>query len=464
MNILRPTPGRKMTRREFLRYYGVASGALTFSPFFLERMTAVCQAAASLTRVYKVKNGNCFQNTAKLWQMLDGPAKYISPTDIVVIKGNAQWPNQGYTHTGVIKGVVDQILQIPGFSGEILICDNIQTETTAGAHGFDATSANRTNNWPDKNWNELAQDYRNNGKPVATVQWVNDSVWRSPPSLPYFSAWNPANGNGWGRSLFVYNTRNTYLSYPVFQSPLTSGRMIDLKNGVWENGSYTGRKIKAIFMPTLNNHGDNGAEDYAGMTSAVKSFFGATEIPSPWNGPLTNGYYHIHSSSYINYTSPTCCAQWAGDLVGRYIKAFYAPVLYITAAMYSGWYSRGRTSPSGTAAATNTVLACENPVSLDYVSGRDVISKCHSPAPTWLDPSTQNNNTWLQLLGCNGQGIGTLDPLQMDVITYDFNYPTATRLDIERKIRDFKAGNATTQDVKDVINQYMSHGDGRSSL
>jgi hypothetical protein len=27
--------------------------------------------------------------------------------------------------------------------------------------------------------------------------------------------------------------------------------MIDMKNGVWENGSYTGRKVKAIFMPTL---------------------------------------------------------------------------------------------------------------------------------------------------------------------------------------------------------------------
>jgi len=115
--------------------------------------------------------------------------------------------------------------------------------------------------------------------------------------------------------------------------------------------------------------------------------------------------------------------------------------------MWSGWYSR--TSTTG-AAATNTVLACENPVSLDFISCRDVIS----PYASWLNP-TLSNNSRLQMLGCNSQGIGTLDPLSIEVISYDFNHPTATRLDVERKIRDFKAGNATQQEVKDVINLYM---------
>lgn len=104
-----------------------------FESIFLERMTAVCEAAGSLTRVYKVMNGaDCFQNITKLWQLLDGPAKFIGPTDVVVMKGNAQWPNQGYTHTGCIKGVIDSILAIPGFSGEILICDNVQIYGMSG--------------------------------------------------------------------------------------------------------------------------------------------------------------------------------------------------------------------------------------------------------------------------------------------------------------------------------------------
>ncbi len=428
----------KMTRREFLRHYGIAASAITFSPFFMERFAAASATMANSIRVYKVKNGDSFQNTAKLWEMLDAPAKYIGASDIVVIKGNAQWPNQGYTHTGCIKGIIDKILAIPGFSGEILICDNTTTGGSPGAWGFDATVGSRVHNWPDHNWNSLAAQYQANGKPVAAKQWTQ-GPWRN-VSFPSFSGWNPAERDGWSRSFFSYNGRPTYLSYPVFQSPLTPGRMIDLKNGVWENYKYTGRKVKAIFMPTLNNHGV-GVEDYAGVTSAIKSFFGATEV-SVTEDLTWNGYYHIHSSSYTQGS-----AYSAGELVGRFINTMYAPVLYITAAMWTGWHSR-----TEQAAATNTVLACENPVSLDYISCRDVIS----PYASWLNPD-QNNNTRRQMLGCGSQGIGTLDPQRIEVITYDFNSPTASRLDVDRKIRDFKAGNATQQDVKDVINLYMQN-------
>ncbi|MGA2789073.1 MAG: hypothetical protein ABSF60_16255, partial [Verrucomicrobiota bacterium] len=440
-----------VTRRNFLRYSGIASSALTFSPFFLERLTAMAAAAPALTRVYKVMNGaDCFQNVAKLWQLLGGPAQFIGATDIVVIKANAQWPNQGYTHTGCIKAVIDAILTIPGFSGEVLLCDNIQGGGLgSGNYGFDATAGNRVNNWPTMNWIQLAASYQSLGQPVALVQWQNDINWRSPQlPLPSWSVWNPASGPGWTRYFLNYSGRNTYISSPVFQSPLTPGRMIDMKNGVWENGSYTGRKVKAIFMPTLNNHDySGGSEDYAGITSAVKSFYGATEI---FHGSPTyisddyvwNGYYSIHSSSFTQSD-----ALAGGTLVGNFINNLYAPVLYITSAIYSGWFNR--TATNG-AAYTNTVLACTNPVTLDYVACRDVIS----PYAAWLNPDL-NNNTRKQILGCNSQGIGTIDPSMFEIVTYDFNHPTTTRLEIDQKVHDFKAGTATQQDVKDVISQYM---------
>jgi hypothetical protein len=123
-------------------------------------------------------------------------------------------------------------------------------------------------------------------------------------------------------------------------------------------------------------------------------------------------------------------------------------VLYITAAMFSGWYNR-----TDVAAQTNTVLACENPASLDYISSRDVIS----PYASWLNPD-QDSHTRQQILGANSQGIGTIDPTKLQVISYDFLNPTATRLDVERKMRDYKAGKATEQDVKDVIKLYMDNG------
>jgi hypothetical protein len=73
---------------------------------------------------------------------------------------------------------------------------------------------------------------------------------------------------------------------------------------------------------------------------------------------------------------------------------------------------------------------------------------------SWLNPDLQNN-TRLQILGCKDQGIGTIAPAEFEVITYDFLHPRASRLDVERKIRDFKLGTATAQDVKDIINVYM---------
>jgi hypothetical protein len=442
---------KRMARRDFLRYSGVASSALTFSPFFLERLAATAAAAAPLTRVYKVMNGaDCFQNIAKLWQLLGGPAQFIGATDVVVIKGNAQWPNQGYTHTGCIKAVIDAILAIPDFSGEILLCDNIQGGGGGGGtYAFDVPSSSRANNWPTMNWTQLAASYKSLGQPVGLVQWQNDSTWRSPQSVPSYSVWNPANGPGWTRYFLNYNGRNTYISSPIFQSPTTPGRMIDMKNGVWENGSYTGRKVKAIFMPTLNNHGvsGGGVEDYAGITSAIKSFYGATEIfhgsPSYISDDyIWNGFYSIHASSYTQFD-----ALAGGNLVGTFINNLYAPVLYITPAIYSGWYDR--TTTNG-AAFTNTVLACTNPVTLDYVACRDVIS----PYAAWLNPNL-NNNTRKQIVGCNSQGIGTIDPSLFQIVTYDFNHPATTRVDIDRKVRDFKAGTATQQDVKGVVNQYM---------
>jgi len=434
-----------ITRREFLRRHAIASSALTLSPFFLERFAGVCQAGSGLTRVYKVQNGTYSQNISMLLSMMGGIGQFISPTDVVVIKGNAQWPNQGYTHTGCIKAVIDSILAIRGFSGEILICDNVQTYGISGQVGFDATVGNRARNWPDQNWNSLAAQYRANGKPVATKRWINDPNWRNPPAgLPCLSAWNPANGEGWGRYFLSYNGKPTYLSYAVFSSPLTAGRMIDIKQGVWENGSYTDRQVKTICMPTLNNHGAGAADNDCGITSAIKSFFGATEIHGGVNGTMASGtYYNIHSSGGLS--NGWVIPQAVGELVATYLKTMFAPALYITSAIWSGSYDRTTQGVQ-----TNTVLACDNPVTLDYVSCRDVIS----PYASWLNPD-QNNQTRQQILGCMNQGIGTIDPTQFEVITYDFNNPTTTRLDIERKVREAKAGNATEQDVKGAIFQYM---------
>lgn len=346
--------------------------------------------------VYLVRNGDCFDNISMLFEMMGGISTFIDPTDVVVIKGNAQWPRQGYTHTGCIKAVIDEILAIPGFSGEILICDNIQSNTTPGTSGFD--TADRGNNWPDHNWNSLAEDYQGRELPVSTKQWFSGGPDRSGPA----DGLNE-NGIGWVRDYFKFRGMDVMISYPYFESPINPGRIIDMQNGVWEGDGYTGRAVKSIFMPTLNNHGW-GSEDYAGVTSAIKSFFGATEIMGGDDGSF-KGYRHIHSASYTDYR-----ADYAGELVARFINTMYSPDLFITAAMWSGHDSR-----TGGATETRTVLACRNPVTLDYVACRDVIS----PLASFLDPD-EDNNTRRQITGCISGGIGTIDDSEFTVFTHDF--------------------------------------------
>ncbi len=414
-----------LTRRGFLRNFGIASSAITFSPFFIDRFASVLANDATI-KVYMVKNGDCFQNTTKIWEMLGGPSKYINSNDVVVIKGNAQWPRQGYTHTGCIKGVINKILEMPGFSGEILICDNVQNNGTIGQYGFDVSEGYyRHHNWPDHNWNSLAGEFQANGKSVATKRWIN--------SVGDIN--RPADGEGWIRNFFSFYDLDTYFSYPIFESPLMAGRMIDMQKGVWENGAYTGQNVKTIFMPTLNNHG-SGSSDYAGVTSAIKSFFGATEI----HDSVFRGYSNVHGSSFNRNR-----ADYAGELTAGFINTMYTPILYITGAMWVGHSSR-----TGDATETKTILACENPATLDYIACRDVIS----PYASYLEPD-QDNNTRQQILGCIRGGVGTINPLEFEVISYDFNNPTVNRVDIDRKINDYKVGNTDESDVKNYINEYM---------
>gem|GEM_PF-1075569 len=428
----------RLSRREFLRRFGIASGAITFSPFFLDRFSRACAQGPDV-KVFLVKNGDHMQNTAKIWQLAGGTSRYIASDDVVIIKCNGQWPDRGYTHTGCVKGVIDKILEIPGFSGEIHICDNVQTYGSAGEFGFDATPGKRTDNWPDHNWNSLAAAYQAAGKPVATKRWYNEPSTGGGIS-------GPAEGEGWVREFFSHHDIPAFLSYPIYDSPITGDYRIDPKHGAWSksSGQYlTDRKVVVLFLPTLNYH-----SGYAGITGAVKCFFGSTEIHGGIGGKLGE-YYQIHSATYQHAgNSENTNAYRAGELTARYMHNQYAPSLFITCAMYSG--HDGRWS---SAVETKTVLACTNPASLDYIACKQVISPLRGDSV--LDPDI-DQPVRRQLLGCADGGVGTIDPARIELVQYDFDNPSATRIDIDNAILDLKSGGATTEtDVKNLIREYM---------
>ena len=69
----------------------------------------------------------------------------------------------------------------------------------------------------------------------------------------------------------------------------------------------------------------------------------------------------------------------------------------------------------GAATYTDTVLACQNPATLDYVACKQVIS----PYAPFLNPDL-NNNTRAQIMGSIAAGVETITPGQFAIQEFDF--------------------------------------------
>ena len=113
-----------------------------------------------------------------------------------------------------------------------------------------------------------------------------------------------AGKHGWVRATYTTtaNSRTVRVPHALLRSAY-SGNVIDLKNGVWNNGSYTGQPVKVIFLPTLNNHGSFGSEDYAGPTSALKCHLGIVEFAG-------SSGVSLHNVGYNTPISPQAMASF----------------------------------------------------------------------------------------------------------------------------------------------------------
>lgn len=394
----------KVPRRRFLKQmcslFAWASFPTLINPFKREAN------AAPTVDIYVSQNGTPVTNMQRVVEMAGGIESYIDADDVVVIKPNLQWRNQGYTHTLATKTLIELILQRPGgFNGEILIAeDHVDFDRTN--QGWSATPENRVNNWPDMNYRELITDFQVD-HPNVTAAPIDGRQTSGPADGPgyvhvYYTTENSPNANG----------RYTRMGYPILESSY-SGRMIDTQNGVWEDGEYTGQNVKLIFLPTLNTH-----SNYAGITSAVKCHVGF--VPLGGN----DQYYGVHSyperySVGFRADLSTNRPEASGECIGELISNIIQPTLYITVAEYAG--HNGRTSH--TAGHTRTIGLCKDPVSLDYWMSRHVLCPLSSGAARY-DPA--NDNVFSrQLSGCHSKGIGTMDESEMAVHLYNFDDTTA---------------------------------------
>ena len=401
-----------------------------------------------LSHVYHVHNGSPEENMKKAVEMLGGIDSIIGPLDIVVLKPNAQWWNQGMTNTDTMKAFIDLVLGIPDFVGEVIVAENHQFAEDS-SRGW--TTKERNGKY---NFNELIQYYQDGGhKNVTKVHW--HVAGRTELPLEGDAQGNsrvngPQDGEGyvWRDDEYYLSPdgRKCLMTYPVFLSPY-SGITVDLKNGAWKDGDYLlDRRIRFINFSALNHHGI-----YSGVTAAVKNLMGVVDMSCgfPGDAPAdTYNTHHIGVSKFIRWKKNKLfmwltsrlgleglfinfCYQdfhYTGGTLGHFMRHVRLPDLNVITADKVGWGSRIDLKRSFHA---KSVLAGKDPVALDYIAARDVLLPATPPdsfnyfGHTYYElnnPDNMKGPFFRFLKETEKQGIGNLDQGKIKIHKADMHH------------------------------------------
>jgi len=392
------------------------------------------------SHVYHAKNGSPEKNLTKVIEMMGGIDSLISPQDIVVIKPNAQWWNQGMTNTDTLKAFIESVLSIPDFSGEIILAENHHFPED-NSRGW--TTEERNGKF---NYNELIDYFQKNGFPNVTKYHWHDGG----PSAPGLHGGaegagvvnGPWEGDGyvWCHDMAYKSTsgHKTLMSYPVFTSSY-SGTIIDLKHGAWKDGKYIDTPVKMINFSSLNHHGT-----WAGATAAIKNYLGIVDMTCGYRGTQPEGFMNFH---YIGVQpSRVSKIHWKleiirrklgfgyishfdGGAVGYFMRNIRFADLNIISAEWAGWGSRVDTSLR---TSTKSVLASKDPVALDYYAFKNVLLPVTPKEARSInlnysfydcnDPDRKDSRLRWYLKECHEQGIGNFTQDKVKVHKADLHH------------------------------------------
>jgi len=344
-----------------------------------------------VSEVFLARRGTPQQNLAKVIQMMGGIQRFIEPNDIVILKPNAQWWNQGRTNLAAMKAFIDLVLNIPGFKGEIIIAenhhymdrslpenekDNIRGWTHFSEINGDIDGANH-------NLNTMIEMYSTQGfKNVTKKHWRDGGPTRG----TWGNAQNggivhsPSEGDGYVWSDIDYTFTRLFgllkwkvkMTYPVFTSSY-SGITIDFRSGAFKRDGKGGgaylpdTHVKFINFAALNTHGAD-----TGITSAIKNYMGIMDLSCGSWGLNPQGYVNVHQCGGKLYPFAK-----AGP-IGHFIRTIRKADLNIVTAEWVGWGSRTDTTK---ATRIRTILASTDPIALDFYASKYLVY-----------PLTQNMN------------------------------------------------------------------------
>lgn len=424
---------KKQSRRRFLE---------TFFSMMLSTIFCRCKGKPSMSinsnkecsftaEIFRSVNGTPSQNLQKVIELAGGIANIIGSGDVVVIKPNLQWWNQGSPNISVCKELVDSIMQHPdGFTGEVIFGENTHRgnmpwKKTAWAKTFSINSDLTVIN----NFNELCKLLKEEYKDRFTVShWIDCDVGGR-------RVYDPSEGAGYvycdgtggiprismDNGLSGESRREVVMSYPIIKTD--KGTIVDLKNGIWKENRYSDQPLKFINLAALNHH-----SVYCGMTSSIKNYFGVTDISygaDPYKGgKLSGNFYNFHAFAFNEWTKGPVPGIM-GKEIGYFMNKIRKADLNITTAEWVGLVSRTEKP----IAHTRAVMASRDPVALDFHAAKYLLysnSGCMHHNPEWKD-----GPLFQYLSECAAESKLTMDELSIKI--YSFNY-TNGKLQNENKI------------------------------
>jgi hypothetical protein len=373
----------------------------------------------TMAKVFRAVNGSPAENIDKVLAMMGGPESLFGDQDVVIVKPNLQWYNQGAPNIAAMDRLITRIMErTGGFRGEVVLAENIHRGPRP---------------WEQEGW---ATDFVRNSD-LAGVRNYNGLVERLERAYgDRFSVCHlidiasggkrvmgPADGPGYvicdgtgGAPLLVMdnglmgpNRREVVMSYPVLETG--RGTFIDYRQGVWAGGSWTGHPVKFVNVSALNHH-----SAFCGMTGAVKNYLGVSDLSGGSDphrgGRLAGPFFNFHSFAF-DWSKKGPVPGMLGAEVGFFLENVRRPFLNFTTAEFCGLIDR--TEPPF--ARTRVVAASTDPVALDVHMAKYVLHANSGIAVH--DPETPKSPTRQNLEQCARTGHYIYDENRVEIESFD---------------------------------------------
>jgi hypothetical protein len=268
--------------------------------------------------LYVSKGKTPAENIDRVLSKMGGMGSLVGKNDLVIIKPNAQWWNQGMTNVSAVKRTIEHVLELPGFSGEIVVFENVHFRMKDGSGLARAWVHPSERNVDVPGWNKLGDlipHFSSLNAPVSFVGLIDagksalsEEGWHDPDHAcgvydgdgrGPIQTGDDRDGYHWDFSKVFrlkrgpFEEAKTILTWPRFSSPF-SGLVIDLRDGVFErkDGKLKplNRKLVWINMTGANEHSDTG------ITGACKSIMGVVDMSAGRLGldPRVQEYLSTH--------------------------------------------------------------------------------------------------------------------------------------------------------------------------